>query len=741
MLIENEFAKTVNAIPGKNPVTLYEHQEDAMKNMGNLLKRNDSFSSLLVLPTGGGKTLTAAYWLIKNAIDKDKKILWLAHRHLLLEQAAEAFECNSYEDLLIHRKQYKYRIISGVHDKPIHISPEDDVLIISKDSIIRNPSLLDKWLKNQDIFLIIDEAHHAVAKSYKQIISYVKDTSKNMKLLGLTATPFRTSDEEKGALKNLFTDDIVYSIDLVSLITKDILAKPVCEVYDTKLLMGNQLGLKALKSIEYLDVIPENIAKDIVNNKERNNFIVKKYFEDYEKYGPTLVFALNQNHAITLKALFNEKGKEYGIKSDYIISGVRDMTTGITLSNQDNINKIEKFRKGEIQVLINVNILTEGTDLPKTQTVFLTRPTVSTVLMTQMVGRSLRGLVAGGTSYAYIVSFVDDWNNKIAWVNPETLLEGEAVTKESPERKNYYYRLIAISKLEEFAHLVDDTVDNSKLAGVPAVERIPIGMYIFSFIDTIEDSSMEHNHQILVYNNTKPAYDELISILPDLFEEYNIEEETIPEDKLDHLVEVCKENYFSDNMIPSYNSKDIKYLLKYYAQKETAPLFVTLEEIDRKKLDLTAIANKIISEDMKRSEETKYLNSLWDEEGSIIPIYYTNIYFFRKMINKEIERLLGHIKTSSSSPVTNKEEREMEEFPLKTIIDKYPNYGLELKSNVFNAAKSEDGFYMCKNCGFTSKLRTYFQIDHIKPLSKGGLTIRENLQLLCKKCNVRKGDK
>lgn len=69
-----------------------------------------------------------------------------------------------------------------------------------------------------------------------------------------------------------------------------------------------------------------------------------------------------------------------------------------------------------------MNILTEGVDFPKTGTVFLARPTVSTILMTQMVGRALRGPAAGGTDTAYIVSFVDDWDEHIAWVNPGELV-------------------------------------------------------------------------------------------------------------------------------------------------------------------------------------------------------------------------------------------------------------------------------------------------------------------------------
>lgn len=90
--------------------------------------------------------------------------------------------------------------------------------------------------------------------------------------------------------------------------------------------------MKAMKSIENLDIIPEELAEEIANNSERNKFIVNKYFENYEAYGPTIVFALNQNHAIALNALFNEKGKKYGIRSDYIISSVRDMATGVPVT-------------------------------------------------------------------------------------------------------------------------------------------------------------------------------------------------------------------------------------------------------------------------------------------------------------------------------------------------------------------------------------------------------------------------
>ena len=732
IMIENINAQTITPALGKNPRQLYEHQEEAIRKLDAMDKRG-SFRTLLVLPTGGGKTLTAAYWLLRNAVDQNKKILWLAHRHLLLEQAAEAFARNAYTDTMVNRTVFNYRIISGMHDKPVHIQKTDRILIASKDSMIRSLDKLKNWLNGEEIYLVIDEAHHAVAKSYKKIIQYVADHTRSMKLLGLTATPFRTSEDEQGALKQVFTDDIVYKTDLDTLIKKGILATPTFIDCNTNIQFTEHLGVQALKSIENLDTLPENIVNDIAGSKERNRIIVDEYINNYEKYGPTIVFALNKNHAITLNALFNEKGKKYGIKSEFIISEVQDMITGITISNADNERKIEAYRNGEIQVLINVNILTEGTDLPKTHTVFLTRPTVSTTLMTQMVGRALRGLKAGGTKEAYIVSFVDDWNDKIAWVNPETLTEAEYHEKETlAETQKQQIRLIAISKIEEFARMADAAVDTSALDSTPAIELIPLGMYMLS--------TLECNHQILVYNSTQNAYQSLIRDLPNLMEHYGIEGETIPEETLDDMTEHCFQSYFDENMIPSCNRNDIEHLLKFYAQKAVAPLFVTIDEMERKKLDVSEIAKKIYDEDMRRSEKNAYIQSLWAEEGSLLPVYYTNPYFFKKLIDLELDKLDGDIEIAAAEPQTEAELRNLEQFPLQKIIELYPKIGLQLKEDAFAAARNDDGSYVCAGCGEVFPTRLFLQVDHIVPMAKGGLSVPDNLQVLCRTCNQRKGD-
>ena len=209
--IEVKSNGTVVAKKGTNPRVPYNHQKDAMAKL-NLIDKEDSFSTLVVLPTGGGKTYTASTWLLKNAVDKKKKIIWIAHRQMLLDQAAESFQKFAYAEAMPHISEFTYRIVSGSssHDRSIDISEKDNILILSKDSIGRNMSVLDKWIKGEkEIYLVIDEAHHATAKTYRKIIKYIEERVPNLKLLGLTATPFRTTKEEEGLLAKIFKDELL----------------------------------------------------------------------------------------------------------------------------------------------------------------------------------------------------------------------------------------------------------------------------------------------------------------------------------------------------------------------------------------------------------------------------------------------------------------------------------------------------------------------------------------------------
>ena len=734
---------------GTNPRSPYNHQKDAMAKL-SLIDKEESFSTLVVLPTGGGKTYTASTWLLKNAIDKKKKILWIAHRQMLLDQAAESFQRFAYAEAMPHISEFTYRIVSGSsnHDRSIDISPRDNILILSKDSIGRNLSVLDNWLKGEnEVYCVIDEAHHATAKTYRKIIKYVEMRVPNMKLLGLTATPFRTAKEEEGLLSKIFKDGvdesgnvvkgdlgITYQIGLKELINARILSTPIFECKYTEEDYGADLGLDALEHIQRLDVLPEELATEIASSAARNKLIVDTYVNRAKEYGQTIVFAVNINHAIALNKLFGKAG----VKSDYIVSDIRDAITGVTISREDNERKLQQYRDGKLQVLINVNILTEGVDLPQTKTVFLARPTVSKILMTQMVGRALRGTAAGGTAKAYIVSFVDQWNENIAWCNPASLFHGENDFEDNEvERTKRQISMIAISKIEEFASMLDDSIDTSALEKVPFEQRFPIGMYAFTYLD-----GMDISYQVMVYDSTKESYEQLMESLPELFSSYGLEdEEYLSNEMLEELEEQCRNTYFCGDMVPPYEKRDIINILKYYAQKEEAPEFYTFDDIDTRRLDPSVIAKHIYDEDMGERRRNEYINSLWESnDDNLLRLFFGRKIYFLKQVQLELMKI--------SHPDVFEEEhnvvfgkRNFEDMALCEIGKVAPEVEKELRDKAFERARNSKGLYECAACKMTSHNRIPFQIDHIIPLNKGGKTIPENLQVLCRKCNATKSDK
>ena len=730
--------------------------------MGRLdeLNRASSFSSLLVLPTGGGKTRTAVQWLVANALqegDADgggagprRKVLWLAHRHLLLEQAADAFERNVFSDDAPNLTPFRYRIVSGRHDQPVRITRDDDVVIASKDSLASSAGLaaLDAWLAGEDeVFVVVDEAHHAPARSYRRILDHVHSRVPRVKLLGLTATPFRTLEQEQGLLGEIFDDDVVYKTDLQDLITKGILATPHPESLKTKVDFGGSLVPKNVRAIERSDYIPQDMQDMMVEHSARNRFIARTYAANAEEYGQTLVFALNIDHAIALRRVFEEEGKEKGIRAGAIFSGKRTEFTNIDVSNHDNAEEIRKYERGDLDVLINVGILTEGADLPKTKTVFLTRPTVSSVLMTQMIGRALRGEKAGGTRDAHIVSFIDDWQGKVAWESPESVIAAaNGILQESDaQRRDYDMRLVSIEKMEEFASILNEAVDTTALEGIEFIKRVPLGMYIFSLTiptngegDANEDE-LEHNHQILVYDNSKHMYQALIDSLPALFTDWGLEEETIPEDVLERLVDHCRETYFDEGMIPPLRERDIEYLLRYYAQKVAQPVFVTFDEIERNKVDLSRMARKIVDEDMRISERKQYTDGLWADPASLLKVYYGRKVYFRSQLDTEIAKLQGDFPNPVGSNVVP-DQVALEDLALSDWAEYAPQLYNQTKDAVFNRAM-QGSEYVCADCGKRSPYRALFHIDHIYPRSRGGKTTEANLQLLCRPCNLAKGDR
>lgn len=182
----------INPKTGTNTRIPYEHQKNAMACL-DIINKEKAYSTLVVLPTGGGKTYTASMWLLKNAIDRKKKILWIAHRQMLLEQAAESFQKFAYAEVIPHISSFHFRIVSGAssHERTIHIHPTDQLLIVSKDSIGRNLQRLDAWMAGEDeIYMIVDEAHHSTANAENS-------TKYNRKYTDQTMIPMRNEADTR----------------------------------------------------------------------------------------------------------------------------------------------------------------------------------------------------------------------------------------------------------------------------------------------------------------------------------------------------------------------------------------------------------------------------------------------------------------------------------------------------------------------------------------------------------------
>ncbi|WP_265273666.1 helicase-related protein [Nostoc sp. KVJ3] len=661
---------------------------------------------------------------------------------------------NTYSSLLSNVSGFRYRIISGhpKHDRPVNIEKTDDIIIASKDSL---NSGLDHLLKNwvgdlHEVLLVVDEAHHATAKTYRKLINAVKENLKKrghnngFKLLGLTATPFRTDESEKSLLKLVFPNDIIFSEHLRNLIAKGILAEPIFENLKTNIEIKqklNELNARQIKNIEDFDRLPKDIAEKIAQSSTRNKQIVEHYINNRKEYKPLLVFAIDVEHAITLNALF----KAEKINSDFVVSSVKDLTTGATVAATDNKGKIKKFRNGELEVLINVEILTEGTDLPNLKTVFLTRPTASTILMTQMIGRALRGQKAGGTEKAYVVSFIDDWENKINWVNPEKLHfeeDAEFIVKGTPS-SNRTARLISIEMIEEFARIMDNSIDTSVLEKLDFLKRIPIGIYHFSILEPSEGYEPNPRpYDVLLYDDTEEAYDNFVNDLKLIFQSIDLQDrEILTEPELEKLWQTAKQIYFHDyQTLLGYRDEDVKNILRFYAQKQIPPAFLAFSE--RRKCDLSIVARHIYDNSLGRRAESDYINSIWNDENSFWQVIFSyNQLYFMKQLDDEIRKITNpdiYGNVSISIPTVIPDTVPIEKLTLYEIKERDILEYRKIKNAVFAKHTDAKGFITCAISGFKSQMRRDFQIDHIKPMSQGGLTTIDNLQLLTRKAHVEK---
>lgn len=338
-------------------IKLFDYQEDMKERIEKALRLHRSV--MAQMPTGTGKTylLTAVIdsFVSNNPMEK----VWIvAHRRELVSQIDETV-----------RKFHSYSasntstLLSSVKAMSIQW------LMRHYDEIEEEPGMI-----------VIDEAHHALAKTYKEMW----ERFPKAKFLGLTATPCRLNGK---GFTDLF-DVLVQSWDVPEFISKGRLA-----TYDFVSIKSDGVTQRLIDSLQKrgADGDYQNKEMDMLLNKKPSIERLYRSLEEYGKDRKGIVYAINISHAQKITKLY----QEHGVKAIAI-----DSKTPATERQQD----IEAFKKGDIQVLVNVDIFSEGFDCPDVEFVQLARPTLSLAKYLQMVGRGLR--VAKGKKNCVIIDNV-----------------------------------------------------------------------------------------------------------------------------------------------------------------------------------------------------------------------------------------------------------------------------------------------------------------------------------------------
>ena len=381
-------------------LSLRPYQEEALKSINDFSEKGIN-KQLVVLPTGAGKTVIFSHL---PQFKKDSlPMLVLAHRAELLYQAKEKIGWSNPElDIQIEQAD--------------NIAGYCDVVVASVPTLGRAESeRILKYPKDYFKSIVIDEAHHAAAPTYRRILDYFNAPF----VLGVTATPQRSDNTR---LTDVF-DEIVYYKTIQDLIEDGYL----CTLVGYRIKTDTDISGVATNEGDYV----ASQLEDAIDTPERNAHIVAAY-NSLVPESKAIVFCAGVKHANNLATSFASAQ----IKTEVIL--------GATDSDSRR-DILARFQMGTTKVLINVGVLTEGFDEPTVETIILARPTRSTLLYTQIVGRGTR--LHEGKPHCTVLDFADTTRGKkpiglpsLLGLPPEFDLQGQdliEVAKKYKELEDY----------------------------------------------------------------------------------------------------------------------------------------------------------------------------------------------------------------------------------------------------------------------------------------------------------------
>ena len=395
------FATEPNQVGIRPEFGLFTHQRHAATRVWDVI--GDGYERVVLhMPTGAGKTRTAMHIVSRFMTAYEPSVVvWLAASAELLDQAADAFK-NTWSKL----GNREIDILRFWGDYSPDLSGITDGLIIAGLQKMhafkaRDPLGFLRLAKSVKL-VIVDEAHQAIAPTYKKIINSLAQTGQNTALVGLTATPGRTwsdidTDEHLADFfggRKVMLDVEGWDDSVSYLIEQGYLARPTFRRFDFKASSELKQHLsKARRGDDYDLVLLESIAEQ----EDRNVIIIdeiRRLIKDGHRR--IILFGASVRHAELLSVVLSAVG---------IDGRVVTSNTGKTARKQI----IDEFQDNSTtpMVLCNFGVLTTGFDAPNTSAAVIARPTKSLVLFSQMVGRATRGPKAGGNATCAISTVVD----------------------------------------------------------------------------------------------------------------------------------------------------------------------------------------------------------------------------------------------------------------------------------------------------------------------------------------------
>lgn len=337
-------------------INLRHYQKDAVENVFEQWKEKSS--TLIVAATGTGKTTTFTEIIRRNL---PKRALILVHREELMKQARERLLDQAEIDCDIEMADL--RASTSEFNRAPCVVATVQTLYSGNNGLGR----MARFDPNDFGLLICDEAHHYVSPAYRKVIDYFRQ-NKDLKVLGVTATPDRTDEE---ALGQIF-ETVAHAYEILDAINDGWLV-PV----DQQMVHVQGLDFSGMRT-----TAGDLNGADLAAIMEKEEILQGVASSSIKIIGDkrTIAFTSSVKHAEMLSDIFNRHR-----------FGMSDWICGKT-NKKERAEKLEMFKEGKTQVMVNCGVLTEGFDCPEVEVIIQARPTKSRCLYAQIIGRSLRPL-------------------------------------------------------------------------------------------------------------------------------------------------------------------------------------------------------------------------------------------------------------------------------------------------------------------------------------------------------------